>query len=74
MQKLVVMSKSKKLALEVYNNNLPLDWSWLYHIKRTYTEKEMLEWAKENIEYFAPNNCSRSLITRAGKELLNIIY
>jgi hypothetical protein len=68
------MSKSKKLALDVYNNNLPLDWSWLYHIKRTYTKKQLLEWAKENIEYFAPKDCSRSLITRAGKELLNIIY
>ena len=61
---------ARALADEVMECNQPYDYAWLRYIKRKYTEKQKREWAKSNIEAFAPKNASNQLIGRAASILL----
>lgn len=66
--------QSYKIAYQVYEENCPIDYGWLNYLKRTSTKKELLEWAKGNIESFVDIPISKKMITMAAKELLNILF
>ena len=62
------------LAYQCYKENQPIDRYWLKKLKRERTDKEMLEWAKGNIELFADENCTKNKITSAAKILLKYLH
>lgn len=69
LQKGKIMSKkmtARELAEMVIKENRPFDYSWLRYIKRTYTTRELAEWAKSNIEMFTTGEESKQLIGRAA--------
>lgn len=57
---------ARELAEMVIEENRPFDYSWLRYIKRTYSKKELQEWAKDNIECFTTGEESKQLIGRAA--------
>lgn len=65
---------SYEIAYHVYKKNCPIDYEWLNYLKRTSTKKELLEWAKGNIESFVDIPITKKMITMAAKELLNILF
>lgn len=66
------------LAQEVIRENRPFDYRWLRHLSRTLTNKQLLDWARENIEDYATDNDSKQLRGRAAKilleEVMNEVY
>lgn len=66
------MSKktARELADEVIEANRPFDYSWLRHIRRTYSQKELREWAIQNVEPFTDGTESKQLIGRAATILV----
>lgn len=64
---------SDELFSKTIEANLPLDAAWLRTIKRTSTEKELLAWARENVEYCAPKGASKQLIGRAATKLADFV-
>lgn len=62
---------AQELADIVMRENRPFDYSWLRHIKRTYSKKELREWATDNIIPFTTGNESKQLIGRAASILLD---
>lgn len=65
---------AKELARLTYKENSPIDWNWVNQIKRQSNEKELIRWAAECCFYVAPDNTSKSLLTRAGKELIRLLF
>lgn len=65
---------AENLAMRAYTENEPIDYKRIDYIKRTYTAKEKLEWAKENVAYWADADCSKHKITRAGRILLSLLH
>lgn len=65
--------KSLSIAFEVYRDNCPIDYQYLSHIKRSYTEKELLDWARGNVQSYAPVDASKNMITRSAKHLLTLL-
>ena len=67
-----------EMALMVADENRPYDYGWLRYIKRHSTEREMHEWAVDNIKpfvgTFCPADVSKQFIGRAANELLEIIF
>ena len=62
-----------EIAIQTYEENLPIDWERIRYIKRNYTFKEKLDWARNNCAYFAEEGTSKHMITKASKELLSIL-
>lgn len=66
--------RAVELANITLRENTPIDYGWLNHLRRTYTDNELLDWCKGNVECFAPNNTSKKLITMAAKILMNDLF
>ena len=62
-----------ELADWTYSENRPIDWNWIRHIKRTYSSKELMDWARDNVAVFAPTGTSKQLIGRAARILLTYL-
>ena len=66
---------SDELCNRTIEENRPIDWGWINHVKRTYTEKEKLEFCRENIEYACnTKGCSKQLIGRAASKLKDYLF
>jgi hypothetical protein len=65
---------AENMAMRAYTENEPIDYKRIDHIKRTLSAKEKLEWAKENVAYWAEPDCSKHKITRAAKILLSLLH
>lgn len=63
-----------QLAMRAYSENEPIDYNRIDYIRRTYTEKEKLDWARENVAYWADADCTKQKITRAAKVLLSLLH
>jgi hypothetical protein len=72
-QELAQKQTAEQLAWEIYQDNCPIDWQWIRHLRRTYTSAERLNWARESVEYWAPDGVSKHFITRAANELLRLL-
>lgn len=59
-----------QLANITIKENTPVDWKRIEYIRRHYSTRQKLDWAKGNVECFADSNCSKHKITRAAKILL----
>ena len=64
---------SWEIALEVVKENQPIDYKWLAHIKRTSTDKDLLEWCKLQVEYFI-SGLSKNKITRTDNALKILLF
>lgn len=62
---------AQELADIVMQENRPFDYSWLRHIRQTYSKKELREWTTDNIIPFTTGNESKQLIGRAASILLD---
>lgn len=63
-----------ELANLVISENSPIDWDWLKHLRNTSTTKELQDWARNNVEYFAPADCSKQLIGRAASIVRRTLF
>ena len=72
------MAPSKISAKELFDNvmyeNTPIDHSKLKYLRETHTDKELLEWAREEIIIAAPSNTPKRTIESAAKMLLNHLF
>ena len=66
------------MAQKVADENRPYDLYWLRSIKRSYSKKELHDWAVSNIEpfvgTFCPPDVSRQFIGRAANDLIKIVF
>lgn len=65
---------AEELFQHVLEENFPIDWGWIEHIKRTYTTKEKMDWCRNNIEYCAPSGTSKNMIGRASTKLYYYLF
>ena len=61
------------MVMTVYNNNQPMDYSWLRHLYKTMPYKERVEWAKKQLVDEYPYYSSRRIAV-AAKELEYIVF
>ena len=61
------------LAWRTYKENEPINWARVEQMRKNYNRKERVNWARENVAYWAHDGASKHLITRAAKELLNLL-
>lgn len=64
---------AEQLAWETYKENEPIDWRRIGYIERNYNRKERVNWARENVAYWAQDGASKHFLTRAAKELLKLL-
>ena len=58
------------LAFETWEENEPIDRSWLRSCLRNASHKERMDWARAQVECFADKSDSKQLIGRAAGILL----
>ena len=62
-----------ELADWAYSENCPIDWDWIRHIQRTYSSRELMDWARNNVMIVASKDTSKQLIGRAAHILLTYL-
>ena len=65
---------AEELFKMVLEENSPLDKSWLNHLRKERTDEQLLEWAKENVEQWAPSNTSKRTINAAAELLVKHLF
>lgn len=63
-----------EIAYAVYEKNQPIDWGWIRHVKRTSTDKELLEFCRTNIDGNVSGDISKHKLTRAANILKNRLF
>lgn len=61
------------IAIDVYEENIPIDWTWIKLQKKTLSKKELLEICKENIR-FSFDDISQNMVGRAATALYRMLY
>lgn len=64
---------ARMIAYDCIEDNHPIDRHWVKHVTHGMTQKEKLDWARNNIEPYA-DGCSANKITRAAKMLLFYLH
>lgn len=62
-----------ELADWAYSENCLIDWNWVRYIQRTYSSRELMDWARDNVMMVAPRDTSKQLIGRAARILLTYL-
>lgn len=69
---------SKMTAYELFaltvDENEPIDYSWIRHIDRTYTDKDKRYFCRECVANCAPSGTSKNMIGRAATELYYYLF
>lgn len=58
-----------ELLERVIDNNSPIDWKWIAYMQRTYSQKELIDWCRQNVEIHTPKDASKWIIGRAANML-----
>lgn len=65
---------SRELYILTVEANKPVDWTWIQHIDRTYTEEGKLEFCRNTVAEHAPAGASAQLIGRAANLLRTYLF
>lgn len=63
-----------ELFKQCVDENQPTDWGWVRHLRKTTSDKKLMDMCREEIYYISPPGTSKQKIGRAARLLYEYLF